>query len=151
MTSQFLWLILVICNMKRWRGKHFNTSFCFSSCPACVPNCRSRLRWTQLSSWKHWLATSWTWSSITKTTEHLRWKVTNITVCLWRQEGGEERDSLCGADTGQQLTWCLLVQWQVVMKRVVDSKNSSGRIINLQCLKGRGPGVQRGSRIALAI
>lgn len=100
MTSQCFWLIWVTSNRKRWRGKHFNTSFCVSSCPACVPNCRSRPRWTPLSSWKHWLATSWTWSSITKTTEHLRWEVTNITVSVVARGRGRKGQlvwSWCGS------------------------------------------------------
>lgn len=64
---------------------------------------------------------------------------------------GEERHGLCGADAAQELTWCLLGQWQAVMRRVADSKTSTGRIINLQCLTGRGPEGPRGSKAALTI
>ncbi len=36
--------------------------------PVCVPHCRSRQRRTMQTSCKCWLATSWMWSSIMKTT-----------------------------------------------------------------------------------
>lgn len=64
---------------------------------------------------------------------------------LVAREAGEERHSLCGAGAAQELTWCLLGQWQAVMRRVADSRTSIGRIINLQCLTGRGPEEPRGS------